>query len=66
LTEKGNERVQEVISLIFAHINRLKKEQPRRYIFDEVRTMKEIAFDNKTRKSALSTASSLSTALNFW
>jgi len=28
--------------------------------------MKEIGFDNKTRKSALSTASSVSTALNFW
>jgi len=28
--------------------------------------MKEIGFENKTRKSALSTASSLSYALNFW
>lgn len=56
LTQKGDENLDKVIRLVFGFINRLKSEPARAYVFDEVFAMKTINFDNKTRKSAMSTA----------
>ena len=66
LTEKGDANHKEVIRLVFAFINKIKKVDLVEYFFHENKTMKKIDFDNQTRSDALITAKGLSHFLSQW
>ncbi len=45
LTKKGVVHFRWVISLVFAFINKLRKEGPQQYIFNELKSISELMFD---------------------
>lgn len=42
--------------MIFAFLNKIREEGPLKYIFDEMKVMGEIGFENKTKPTALMSA----------
>jgi len=45
LTKEGVKHHEWVISLVFAFINKLRKEGPQEYIFNELKSISELLFD---------------------
>ena len=52
LTQKGLDKIPEIMRLIFAYINKLKEKRPQEYSFEEQRRTMKIKFSNQKRTDA--------------
>lgn len=59
LTEEGFDHVDDIIKLVFQYINMLRKNEPKKWIFEEYCNLNEMQFRFKDKENPLALVSSV-------
>jgi len=65
LTNEGDKNWQRVLEIVYMFINKLKSQDVRDYIYDEIKNKSLIDFNNTTKQKAINLSNSLSRRMNF-
>jgi insulysin len=66
LSDEGEEKVDDIVKLVYQYLNLLKNQKPAQWVFDEVANLGKISFTFKDKEKPISLVSSLSADLHVY